>query len=170
MVFVLEFVVKVSVVGTEYFKDKWNQLDFLILLMSLVSIPCNYQPGLLFEGNGGWLGNFVRVFRVAKTMRLIRYANVFKHIYNTLVLSLPQMANIGSLLFLILYIYTIAGTMIFGKVIHNGYVRDAMNFENFYKGAFTLFVIQTTDYWQDTCKCFLVQNNPWSQCKVNPTY
>ena len=80
------------------------------------------------------------------------------------------MINIGSLLSLILYIYTIAGVMIFGKVKHNNLVRDNMNFESFEKGAFTLFVISTTDTWCDIVSSFLRKRSPDFDCVLNPTY
>jgi hypothetical protein len=51
----------------------------------------------------------VKILRTTKTFRLVKYAIVFKHIFNTLVLAIPLVANMGSLLLLLLYIYTIAG-------------------------------------------------------------
>ncbi len=53
-----------------------------------------------------------------------------------------------------MYIYTIAGVLIFGEVKRNGKLNDNLNFESFEKGALTLFVIATTDAWPDiTASC-----------------
>ena len=64
-------------------------------------------------------------------------------------MSVPLLVNIGSLLLLILYIYTIAGVILFGRVMRNNALKQNLNFESFGKGAFTLFVIASTDSWAD---------------------
>ena len=86
-----------------------------------------------------------KILRTTKAFRVIKYAIVFKHIFNTLVLALPLVVNIGSLLLLLHYVYTIAGVILFGKVQRNGLMSSNLNFESFEKGAYTLFVISTTD-------------------------
>jgi hypothetical protein len=76
--------------------------------------------------------------------------------------------NIGSLLLLILYIYTIAGVLIFGQVKRTGKASDNLNFESFEKGALTLFVIATTDSWPDISASFLRTRSPDYHCIDNP--
>ncbi len=95
------------------------------------------------------------IMRISKILRLIKFARFFKHIFNTLVISLPLIANIGSLLLLILYIYSVAGVLLFGKVKRNYFIRDNLNFESFEKGVFALFVISTTDWWSDHVYSFM---------------
>ncbi len=108
--------------------------------------------------------------RVIKSIRLARYASSFKDFYNTLVLSVPPLMNIGSLLLLIMYIYTIAGVLIFGQVQRNGKLSDNLNFESFEKGALTLFVIATTDAWPDIAASCLKTRSLDYDCVDNPTY
>lgn len=60
--------------------------------------------------------------------------------------------------------------MIFGRVKHNYYIKDNMNFESFERGAFTLFVISTTDWWSDVVYSFLRKRSPDFDCVPNPTY
>lgn len=78
--------------------------------------------------------------------------------------------NIGSLLLLIMYIYTIAGVLIFGQVKRNGKLSDNLNFESFEKGALTLFVIATTDAWPDIAASCMKMRAPDFDCLDNPTY
>jgi hypothetical protein len=96
-----------------------------------------------------------KILRTTKTLRLIKYAIVFKHIFNTLVLAIPLVVNIGSLLLLLHFIYTIAGVMLFGRVQRNGAMTQNLNFESFEKGAYTLFVISTTDNYLNIIQSFL---------------
>ena len=75
-------------------------------------------------------------------------------------MSLPPLMNIGSLLLLILYIYAIAGVLIFGQVKRTGRISDNLNFESFEKGILTLFVIATTDAWPDIAQSFMRRPSP----------
>lgn len=108
--------------------------------------------------------------RVIKSLRLFRYASSFKHFFNTFVMSLPPLMNIGSLLLLILYIYAIAGVLIFGQVKRTGKLTDNLNFESFEKGILTLFVIATTDAWPDIAQSFMRRHSPDYQCIDDPDY
>jgi uncharacterized membrane protein len=101
---------------------------------------------------------------------LVKYARSFKHIFNTLVLSIPPLMNIGSLLLLFLFIYTIAGVLVFGEVKRNGKLSENLNFESFEKGALTLFVIASTDLWPDIDISSLKARQPCFDCIDNPTY
>jgi CDP-diglyceride synthetase len=85
-------------------------------------------------------------------------------------ISIPLLANIGSLLLLVLYIYTIAGMILFGRVKRNYFVKDNLNFESFPKGVFTLLVICTCDWWSDIVASFMKKKSPDFYCLDDPTY
>lgn len=101
---------------------------------------------------------------------MIKYAKIFRHIFNTLVISMPLLANIGSLLLLILYIYSIAGVILFGRVKRNYFIKDNLNFESFTRAAFSLFVISTTDWWSDHVYSFMRKRTTDYDCKYEPSY
>jgi hypothetical protein len=60
--------------------------------------------------NAGVGANVVRVFRIARAFRLIKRAKALNALFQTLVLSLPSLWNIGSLLFVLFFIYAVLGT------------------------------------------------------------
>jgi len=95
------------------------------------------------------------ICRVSFTIRSLKYAKRFRRIFNTLILSIPQILNIGSLLLIILYIYTIAGVILFARVKLNHVLKHNLNFQSFEKGAFTLFVIASTDSWSEIVQSLL---------------
>jgi hypothetical protein len=86
------------------------------------------------------------------------------------VISAPLLVNIGSLLVLLMYIYSITGVIIFGKVKRNYMMKDNLNFESFHKGFFTLFVISSTDWWSDIVSSFMKKKTPDFFCVEEPTY
>jgi hypothetical protein len=56
----------------------------------------------------------IRSFRISKILRLIKQSKSLRHIFKTFIYSLRPLTNIGQLLILILYMYTIAGVLLFG--------------------------------------------------------
>jgi hypothetical protein len=58
----------------------------------------------------------VRTFRVGRILRLLNKAKSLKIIFNTIVITLPALANVGGLLFLLLYLYSILGIYLFATV------------------------------------------------------
>jgi hypothetical protein len=56
----------------------------------------------------------LRSFRILRVARLIKRAKSLHLIFSTFVISLPGMANIGGLLLLLLYLYSIIGVQFLG--------------------------------------------------------
>jgi Ion transport protein len=80
-------------------------------------------------------------------------------IFNTFVITLQSLSNIGCLLLLVIYIYSILGMIIFGQVKRNGLMNNYMNFENFINAFITLFTVVTGDSWNATQTSFVVIND-----------
>lgn len=64
-----------------------------------------------------------------------------------LVVSMPALFNIGLLLFLIMFIYSIFGMSFFGYVRKTAGVTDLFNFETFPNSMIILFQMCTTAGW-----------------------
>jgi hypothetical protein len=109
-IFVCETVIKILAMSSLYFSDKWNIFDFLIVLASISTI-CLDQFSSIQLGSSTLV---VRAFRISKILRLIKKSKSLRHIFKTFIASLKPITNIGSLLLLILYIYAIAGVILFG--------------------------------------------------------
>jgi hypothetical protein len=83
-----------------YLRDGWNRFDALIVAASLISS----------FGNLNINASVVRVFRVGRVFRLVNKMETLRLLFNTLVLSLPSLWNIGSLLFVLFFIFAVLGT------------------------------------------------------------
>jgi hypothetical protein len=75
-------------------------------------------------------------------------------VFNTFVITIQHLANIGGLLFLFMYIYSIIGMIYFGEVKRNGSMNDYINFENFTSAFITVFSVATLDSWNYTTESF----------------
>lgn len=71
ILFIIEMVVKTRALGfSQYIRDNWNKLDFILILISIPSLA------ILFQETNSPETNFVlslRVLRVFKSFRLIRF-------------------------------------------------------------------------------------------------
>lgn len=111
----------------DYFRDGWNVFDFVIVF-----------SGHFFTG-----GSFITVMRTLRVLRLLRTISILpslRRIVNALLLTLPSLANISLLLSILLYIFAVSGTMMFG---------DAMPeyFGSLHLSLLTLFQVITLDSW-----------------------
>lgn len=92
-----------------YFRDKWNCFDFFVVLGTIASIfITQYTTATI-----GPATTFVRAFRISRLFRLIKRARRLKVIFETFIVTIPAITNVGGLLFLFIYIYSILGVFLF---------------------------------------------------------
>lgn len=104
--------------------------------------------------------NVLRVIRVLRIGRLLRYFKAAKGIRRqlvALVISLPALFNIGTLLFLTLFIYAIIGMTSFGHVKKMGAIDNVVNFETFGQSMLVLFRLSTSAGWNEVLESLMLQ-------------
>lgn len=83
---------------------------------------------------------------------------------------MQQLANIGSLLILLMYVYSIIGMIYFGEQKRLNSMNDYITFESFTSAFITLFTIATCDSWNFTTASFVHGKSAWNNCVEDPTY
>ena len=142
IIFILEAASKLFVFGfRQYFKDRWNRFDFLIIFIGLI-------VSVTFDENSPFDATILRIFRVARIFRLLKTAKNVQTLLTTLLYSLPAVSNVSALLFLFYYIFAIIGMNLFGDAPLTGefYDRHA-NFKNVGAGMLLLFRCTTGESW-----------------------
>lgn len=106
----LEVTIRIIVLNPlNYFKKIWNLFDFIIVIISSVSLslifhsPDSKKYAILFL-------NFLNILRI---LRVIKKINILKKLTNTLKIIIPQIANIFVLLCTIFFIYGSIGVDLF---------------------------------------------------------
>ena len=99
----------------------------------------------------------LRVFRVARLLRLPQNAKGIRRLVFSLVVSLPALFNIGALLFLFIFIYSIVGMSFFGYVKYNGALNEVVNFNTFLNSMMLLFRVMTAAGWNDVLDSLMIQ-------------
>ena len=143
-IFTVEAIIKLIGLGPKiYFKEGWNIFDFIIASGSLISIILSIVSNMDLKG----AVTIIRTFRILRVVRLIKRAKSLNLIFNTFIITLPALGNIGGLLLLLLYLYSILGVQLFGTVMRNGIFSDNLNFETFSRSFCALCAVATGDSW-----------------------
>ena len=74
-------------------------------------------------------------------------------------LTLPAMVNVGSLLILLLYIYSILGVFLFAKIKWTNSLGPYVNFNNIGVAALTLLRGATGENWHDVIYALSQKNS-----------
>jgi len=80
------------------------------------------------------------------------------------------MINIGSLLLLLIYIYTILGVQLFAKVLVQGAFNEYANFQEFWKAFMLMIRCSTGEAWNELMFSAAVQPTAILDCTFDPTY
>ena len=138
----------------------------MIILGSFISIFISANTSLEIKG----VITILRSFRILRLLRLIKRGQSLRLIFNTFVITLHSLANIGGLLLLFIFMYSILGMILFGTVKRNGPMNDYINFESFNNAYLTLFIVATGDSWNLIMQAYALEDSSSSRCIMNPTY
>lgn len=89
---------------------------------------------------------------------------------NTFLLAIPELANVGALLFLFLFLFAVLGVFLFSGVKLQSELDDHANFQDFGTALLTLFRVVTGENWQNIMFDCARQRNILFQCEDSQTY
>ncbi|KAM4024360.1 voltage-dependent T-type calcium channel subunit alpha-1H isoform 3-T3 [Anomaloglossus baeobatrachus] len=165
IVFVFEALLKLVAFGfRRFFKDRWNQLDLAIVLLSIMGITLEEIEINASLPINPTIIRIMRVLRIARVLKLLKMATGMRALLDTVVQALPQVGNLGLLFMLLFFIYAALGVELFGKLVCNeenpceGLSRHA-TFQNFGMAFLTLFRVSTGDNWNGIMKDTLRECN-----------
>ncbi|XP_028843520.1 voltage-dependent T-type calcium channel subunit alpha-1I isoform X2 [Denticeps clupeoides] len=172
--FVLEAVLKLIAFGfRRFFKDRWNQLDLAIVLLSVMGITLEEIEISAALPINPTIIRIMRVLRIARVLKLLKMATGMRALLDTVVQALPQVGNLGLLFMLLFFIYAALGVELFGELVCNeDYPCEGMSrhatFENFGMAFLTLFQVSTGDNWNGIMKDTL-RECPAGEYTCNPS-
>ncbi|MFF5216012.1 ion transporter [Micromonospora sp. NPDC000442] len=144
VVFVIEITIRILAYGRrpqDFFRHGWNVFDFLV-------IAAIFIPGL--RGDSALL----RVVRVLRIVRLVRFSPGLRTIVSALWRSLPGIGGFFALAVVTLYVYGMAGWLIFGEVYPEQYGDIG-------RSLLTLFVLLSLETLPDLIEQGM-ELSPWT--------
>nr|XP_023646431.1 sodium channel protein type 8 subunit alpha-like isoform X1 [Paramormyrops kingsleyae] len=164
--FTSEFVLKLFSLRHYYFTIGWNIFDVVVVILSIVGmfladlIEKYFVSPTLFR--------VIRLARIGRILRLIKGAKGIRTLLFALMMSLPALFNIGLLLFLVMFIFSIFGMSNFAYVKRGAGIDDMYNFETFGNSMICLFMITTSAGWDGLLLPILNYPPDCSPDKENP--
>lgn len=165
-VFTMEAVMKITALGKNYFKDGWNKFDFSIVIGTIFGIVFNYMSSV----NVGTSTSIIRSFRIFRVLRLVKKAKALRLMFTTFIVTLPALINVGGLLFLLLYLFSILGMNLFGTVKVAEPINDHANFQTFVNSFITLIRVATGENWHYILWAMERDKSVDFFCIPSPTY
>jgi hypothetical protein len=113
VIFALEAILKIISFGFKaYVRDRGNIFDFLIVILTIVTSIISITMELDF----GASTTFIRALRMSRIFKFIQKSKQIKVIFETLIVTIPAITNIGGLLLLLLYMFSVLGVFLFADV------------------------------------------------------
>uniref|UniRef100_A0A7S3GFT3 Ion transport domain-containing protein n=1 Tax=Palpitomonas bilix TaxID=652834 RepID=A0A7S3GFT3_9EUKA len=142
-----------------YFASGWNVLDFLVVVGSAVGVLLQIlSETAVISVDLSMIIMFSRVFRIGRLFRVVRSVSSLRMLFNTLVFSLPAMANVLGLLLLIFYVVAVLAVQLFANVRYQFYVGESANFRTFPDALRTVFQISAGDNWHAIMRELMIKD------------
>ncbi|CAF3571749.1 unnamed protein product [Rotaria sp. Silwood1] len=166
-IFTIECIIKLIALNFKYFTIPWNVFDFIIVIASILGQTVGEIMAQFFVHPfvHPTLLRVIRVARVGRILRLVKGAKGIRTLLFALVVSMPALLNIGLLLFLVMFIYSIFGMSFFAYVKKSAGITDLFNFETFPNSMIVLFQMCTTAGWSGVFQALTNDRPP----DCNPT-
>eukprot|EP00297_Palpitomonas_bilix_P001133 CAMPEP_0113871966 /NCGR_PEP_ID=MMETSP0780_2-20120614/2938_1 /TAXON_ID=652834 /ORGANISM="Palpitomonas bilix" /LENGTH=1686 /DNA_ID=CAMNT_0000857419 /DNA_START=328 /DNA_END=5388 /DNA_ORIENTATION=- /assembly_acc=CAM_ASM_000599 len=166
-IFDLEMLLKFVGLGQKYFRSASNIFDFIINIVTTLSLVLDYIPSI---NSIGINLQMLRVFRLFRLVRLLRQFPRLRRIVGSIVLSLPATFQLLIFLFFYLMLFSLLGMQLFGvtrsdlfpadctTVVNNGIVAlnngtcmypHRWNFGTWAESMLLLFQVLTGDMWSN---------------------
>ena len=113
----------------DFFKDGWNIFDTVIVVSSL--IPAGAGSSVMV----------LRLLRLARLLRVISFIPELRFVIEALIESLKKSVYVLILIFILLYIYGVAGVILFESI-------EGGRFEELGEAIITLIQIMTLSSWE----------------------
>ncbi|XP_073539227.1 sodium channel protein type 4 subunit alpha isoform X1 [Phyllobates terribilis] len=145
VIFTTECFLKMFALRYYFFTVGWNIFDFVVVIISIAGIVLSDLIAEYFVSPT--LFRVIRLARIGRVLRLIKGAKGIRTLLFALMMSLPALFNIGLLLFLVMFIFSIFGMSNFAYVKKESGIDDMFNFETFGNSIICLFEITTSAGW-----------------------
>jgi hypothetical protein len=144
-IFLIEAVLKIYALRTGYFFDGWNVFDFVCVAATILGVLLQY----VFQIELGSVMSGIRLFRIARLFRLLRFATGLNKIFTTFLRSIPKLMNVALILLLILFLFTTMGLHTFALVRMTGAHDVHANFKDISRAVLTLLRCFTGEGWNE---------------------
>ena len=148
--FNLEIILKLIIYRRDFFNNKWNIFDFVIILLIDFTIPIDYLKwDNILKSTFEAVPLTLRFLRLLQIIKLLSKDGRMRSLLDTLLYQLPSIANVGVFAGFIFLIYSNIGMNIFGSVPFRKKINSNTNFRNFLSSCLVLLQVTTGEDWNE---------------------
>ena len=140
-IFVIEISLRLFAHGLKFWRDPWAIFDFLVVAIALV--PATGDLSVL------------RSLRILRVLRLVSMVPSMRRVVSGLLSALPGMGSIMALLGLLIYVFSVMATNLYGEAFPE-------MFGTLGASAFTLFQVMTLEGWAGNVVRPVMAVHPWA--------
>ena len=140
--FTVEIAIKLVLYRTSFFRNGWNNFDFIIVVGSLILYNSPYISVL-------------RIFRVLRVLRTVTTIPSLRRVVAALFMAIPTITSVILLMSIIFYVYAVIGTFFYATV-------EPEFFGNLGLSFITLFQVFTLESWASGVFRPIFEVVPWS--------
>uniref|UniRef100_A0A8D0L3M7 Voltage-dependent N-type calcium channel subunit alpha n=1 Tax=Sphenodon punctatus TaxID=8508 RepID=A0A8D0L3M7_SPHPU len=147
--FSMECILKIIAFGVlNYFQDAWNVFDFVTVLGSITDI---LVTEIAVSTNNFINLSFLRLFRAARLIKLLRQGYTIRILLWTFVQSFKALPYVCLLIAMLFFIYAIIGMQVFGNIAldDDTSINRHNNFRTFLQALMLLFRSATGEAWHE---------------------
>ncbi|XP_069172735.1 sodium channel protein 60E [Procambarus clarkii] len=156
-VFTLECIMKLMALSKEFFVNKWNVFDLVIVLASLLDLGLEIGSGL----------SVLRGMRLLRVLKLAQSWRTMRVLLSIIVSTLGALGNLTFVLIIIIYIFAVIGMQLFGKnyTAANFYPDPVprWNFTDFFHSFMMIFRILCGEWVEPLWDCMRAEQKDGSE-------
>ncbi|XP_069952199.1 sodium channel protein para-like isoform X2 [Cherax quadricarinatus] len=156
-VFTLECIMKLMALSKEFFVNKWNVFDLVIVLASLLDLGLEIGSGL----------SVLRGMRLLRVLKLAQSWRTMRVLLSIIVSTLGALGNLTFVLIIIIYIFAVIGMQLFGKnyTAANFYPDPVprWNFTDFFHSFMMIFRILCGEWVEPLWDCMRAEEKDGSE-------
>ena len=138
-IFAAEMILKMIGLGLkQYVLDGFNDFDAVIVMVGMLE----------FVNAGSKALTVLRAFRLLRIFKIVKSWNTLKKLLQTVLNAISSIANLGLLMFLLIFIYALIGMQFLsGPIPDNEGGSFRFHFNSFTQSMITMFVLLTGENW-----------------------
>jgi hypothetical protein len=139
-IFLVETLLRLLALGPcDYVRDGFNVFDAIVVAFSLIEF---LKVGAGFS--------MLRGFRLLRIFKIIRNWTSLKALLQTVIKSLPSITNLGMLIFLYMFIYSLIGKSYFsGDMLDSEGALSRYHFNTMMNSMLVMFILLTGENWNE---------------------
>ncbi|XP_076054052.1 sodium channel protein 1 brain-like isoform X2 [Oratosquilla oratoria] len=147
VVFTLECILKIMALSREFFVNRWNVFDLVIVLASLLDLGLEIGSGL----------SVLRGMRLLRVLKLAQSWRTMRVLLSIIVSTLGALGNLTFVLIIIIYIFAVIGMQLFGEdYTEKNFYPDPIprwNFTDFFHSFMMIFRILCGEWVEPLWDC-----------------